>query len=288
MFCKFCGQTLNSSAAVCNRCGREVPAKSDCGGFRQIAMGAAGKETAPAQSAPARQPEREPARQQLPLLSIVLAAVLVIALILIGVQSSNLNGLKVQLRQTQKDISELADALEAHEEAGHAAQNGESSGGEPAESVPDTTAPSEEVTAPPTKEPPVTTEPVETEPEETDPVETEPLTPTSPIQADPANPLEAIRAAAALEDGQSLPYESVLTGRITEMDTVLGNITIVITVEGAEDTPIRCVKVSVQNAPAFDVGYTATVKGTLTNNGGSVEFVSGCQLLDSVLPDSTV
>lgn len=33
MFCKWCGADLPISAVKCTRCGREVPPKSDCGGF---------------------------------------------------------------------------------------------------------------------------------------------------------------------------------------------------------------------------------------------------------------
>lgn len=33
MICKWCGAELTDTAGTCSRCGREVPAKSDCGGF---------------------------------------------------------------------------------------------------------------------------------------------------------------------------------------------------------------------------------------------------------------
>lgn len=36
MFCKWCGADLPNSAKKCTRCGREVPAKSDCGGFYDL------------------------------------------------------------------------------------------------------------------------------------------------------------------------------------------------------------------------------------------------------------
>ena len=36
MFCKYCGGDLAFGDLKCKRCGREVPAKSDCGGFYDL------------------------------------------------------------------------------------------------------------------------------------------------------------------------------------------------------------------------------------------------------------
>ena len=36
MFCKWCGANLTQSATVCDRCGRDMPAMSDCGGFYDL------------------------------------------------------------------------------------------------------------------------------------------------------------------------------------------------------------------------------------------------------------
>lgn len=36
MFCKFCGETLDPSQRKCRRCGREVPASTDCGGYYDV------------------------------------------------------------------------------------------------------------------------------------------------------------------------------------------------------------------------------------------------------------
>lgn len=36
MFCKWCGGNLVSSDTKCNRCGKEIPALSDCGGFYDL------------------------------------------------------------------------------------------------------------------------------------------------------------------------------------------------------------------------------------------------------------
>lgn len=36
MFCKWCGADLSDTAAKCPRCGRDIPAMSDCGGFYDL------------------------------------------------------------------------------------------------------------------------------------------------------------------------------------------------------------------------------------------------------------
>lgn len=36
MFCKWCGYKLVSSDTKCKRCGKELPALSDCGGFYDL------------------------------------------------------------------------------------------------------------------------------------------------------------------------------------------------------------------------------------------------------------
>ncbi len=36
MFCKWCGATISESSTRCKRCGRNVPAMSDCGGFYDL------------------------------------------------------------------------------------------------------------------------------------------------------------------------------------------------------------------------------------------------------------
>lgn len=45
MFCKWCGGTVAPSEATCKRCGRELPALSDCGGFYDLVPSA--KESKP-------------------------------------------------------------------------------------------------------------------------------------------------------------------------------------------------------------------------------------------------
>lgn len=68
MICKWCGGKLASSDIKCARCGREVPALSDCGGFYDLVPGAkSGVRTAPVPAAPEKQektaPEKVPGRE---------------------------------------------------------------------------------------------------------------------------------------------------------------------------------------------------------------------------------
>ncbi len=98
----------------------------------------------------------------------------------------------------------------------------------------------------------------------------------------PTDALEIVAAAYALADGASLPYESVLTGTITSIDTPYSadykNITVTIAVEGAEDKPIQCYRLKGEGAENLAVGDVIVVKGTLKNYKGTYEFDAGCTL----------
>lgn len=132
MFCKFCGQTLNASAAKCGRCGREVPAKSDCGGFFGILPG-----EVPAQALqPAVDlPAEKPAKKQIPVFSVILVLLLAAALVLIALQGGRLGELEKQLTELHEEISELKDELEDHMKAASQQQD------DPTATVPDETLP---------------------------------------------------------------------------------------------------------------------------------------------------
>lgn len=96
------------------------------------------------------------------------------------------------------------------------------------------------------------------------------------------DPVEIVNAAYALEIGASLPYEVTLTGTITSVDTAysadFGNVTVTITVAGAEGKPIQCYRLKGTGADTIAVGDTITVTGTLMNYNGTIEFTSGCTL----------
>ncbi len=100
--------------------------------------------------------------------------------------------------------------------------------------------------------------------------------------------LAVVDAAYALENGDSLPYESRLKGKVTEITAIYSedyqNVSVVIAVEGAEDKPITCYRMKATAATAEQiknvcVGNIITVTGTLKNYNGTIEFDAGCLMV---------
>ena len=98
---------------------------------------------------------------------------------------------------------------------------------------------------------------------------------------------EIMKAAYALKDGESLPYESRLTGKIISLDTVwnaeFNNVTVTIEIEGAAGMPIKCYRMkpnedTAESIKALQVGNIIRVYGTLKNYQGTIEFDAGCIL----------
>lgn len=109
----------------------------------------------------------------------------------------------------------------------------------------------------------------------------------------PTDPVKIVEAAYRLEPGKSLPYESTLTGTVTEIihpyDGMYDNITVSMTVPGCEDKPIVCYRMKGSGAEYLKVGCEITVTGQLTHYYASatewkpevhtIEFKSGCKLV---------
>lgn len=91
-----------------------------------------------------------------------------------------------------------------------------------------------------------------------------------------------VEAAYKLEDGMSMPESVTLTGVISKIDTPYSaeykNITVIITVDGIEDKPIMCYRLSGEGADKLSEGDTITVTGTIKNYKGTIEFDKGCTL----------
>ena len=91
-----------------------------------------------------------------------------------------------------------------------------------------------------------------------------------------------VDAAYELANGESLPYECRLRGKIISIDTIWSddyqNITVTIAVEGREDKPIKCYRLKGDGAKDLLVGNIITVFGTIKNYNGTIEFDSGCIL----------
>ena len=149
MFCKWCGGNLASSDTKCKRCGKEVPALSDCGGFYDLVPNA--KKPIEVHTGPVVPPERpvnpprkpEPPKEVAPTrskksgkksllglfaLTVVGFALVILLLVIIlgkvNQYSSEVNGLRNDLRT----INEKIDAIQVSTE--------------PDETEPETTEPS--------------------------------------------------------------------------------------------------------------------------------------------------
>lgn len=90
MFCKWCGATLDISNTKCKRCGKDVPALSDCGGFYDLVPNVkkiVEVQSVPVevQSAPAVMPKRKKniKRMLVGLVTLTVALVLAIALLIL-------------------------------------------------------------------------------------------------------------------------------------------------------------------------------------------------------------
>lgn len=99
-----------------------------------------------------------------------------------------------------------------------------------------------------------------------------------------------VDAAYALGEGERLPYEVALTGKIAKLkspyDPQFMNMTVVMAVEGREDYPIDCFRMKGADNNLC-VGDTITVTGILTNYNGIIEFQNGCWMTDWISGDVT-
>lgn len=97
---------------------------------------------------------------------------------------------------------------------------------------------------------------------------------------------EILTAAYALESGGSMDSTSKLTGTVTKINTAYDagykNITVTIVCSGYPDYPIMCYRLKGDGCENIAVGDLITVTGTLTNYSGTIEYTSGCELLELV------
>ena len=174
---------MASSDTKCKRCGKEVPALSDCGGFYDLVPNAKKeREIQPLPPVPPVKPVNPPkpnpvksknnSKKFLLGLTALSVAGFTIAILLLAITLSKVN-------QCYNEIDRLRDDLQAMSEKIDVTQTAT----EPEETEPKVTEPEgtkPEETNPNETEPegsePEATEPEETEPEETEPEETEPET----------------------------------------------------------------------------------------------------------------
>ena len=100
---------------------------------------------------------------------------------------------------------------------------------------------------------------------------------------DLSNEDKILEAALALKDGESLQKEVTLTGKVLDIETPydesFGNITVNIRVK---DVDIKCYRLSGTGVENIKAGDTITVKGTIKNYMGTIEFDTGCKMTKRV------
>ena len=92
----------------------------------------------------------------------------------------------------------------------------------------------------------------------------------------PIDPKQIVADAYALGEGEELPYEATLTGKIVSIDDAYSaqykNITVTMAVEGCETQPIVCYRMKGAGVENLQVGDMITAVGTIKNYYGKIEF----------------
>ncbi len=146
MFCKWCGSSLSSSDTKCNRCGKDVPALSNCGGFYDL-VPKARKPAAPPPTPPKPPVQNPPTpRQPLPqkdsasakkrksqngLLLPVAAGVAVLfflLLVMLFVLQGKVNNLTNEVGELRDDLKNIIEIIDPDTEPEPTAPNTDPSG----------------------------------------------------------------------------------------------------------------------------------------------------------------
>lgn len=92
-------------------------------------------------------------------------------------------------------------------------------------------------------------------------------------------PEEIVDAAYKLGVDEYLEGTYTLTGEVTEIERGK-RLVVTIAVKNRERFPIQCYNLTGTGTDAIQIGDTVTVSGRLTNYRGTIEFDSGCVLVD--------
>lgn len=102
----------------------------------------------------------------------------------------------------------------------------------------------------------------------------------------PTDPIQIVKEAYALPENAALPYAAVLTGTVTAIDSPYdpqyGNLSVVITIEGAENYPILCYRLKGVDVEKIAIGDLITVNGIIKNYKGTIEYDAGCVMTNRV------
>ncbi|MBQ4074641.1 MAG: hypothetical protein IJD39_05500 [Clostridia bacterium] len=92
-----------------------------------------------------------------------------------------------------------------------------------------------------------------------------------------------LEAAYKLLDGEKMSTATALKGTIIKIPTAwseeYGNITVDMVVDGVEDMPVECYRLTGEGAATLAVGDEIAVVGTIKNYKGLIEFDKGCKLI---------
>ena len=103
-----------------------------------------------------------------------------------------------------------------------------------------------------------------------------------PTLTQPATEVEIVDQAYTLASNQALPYQPTLTGKVTYIKDLYSsqykNISVVIQVPGREFRPLVCYRMTGTDVDKVAVGDTITVKGTIKNYNGTIQFDTGCKM----------
>ena len=102
----------------------------------------------------------------------------------------------------------------------------------------------------------------------------------------PTDPVQIVKEAYALPENATLPYQATLTGTVTGIDSPYdpqyGNISVVITIEGAEQYPILCYRLKGTGVDQIAINDLITVTGIIKNYKGTIEYDAGCVMTNRV------
>ena len=127
MICKWCGATVSAGGKKCTRCGREIPALSDCGGFYDLVPNPGGvavpvavpaAPVAPPPPSPEELARRAAAKkkaEQMALIRLgVFALVALVIVVMLIVVMVRLSAIDARLDAVEKDVAMLDNQLADH------------------------------------------------------------------------------------------------------------------------------------------------------------------------------
>lgn len=134
MFCKWCGSSIASSDTNCKRCGKEVPALSDCGGFYDLVPSAkkpsniqpepsippvkpepAPRKPEPATAEPAQ--AKKDGRKSLLGLTVLNMVGLILAVVLLAFTNSKVNNYSTEVNGLRNDLCTISEKIDSLAEA---------------------------------------------------------------------------------------------------------------------------------------------------------------------------